>query len=114
MARSSGKTHPISAAPAPCKICGGMAELYGVVDFHKSCIEAQGIRLRLSGVPIYYRRCATCEFLFTDAFDNWSRDQFKAHIYNEDYHTVDPGYQTARPSENAGVVAGQSGCFEGL
>ena len=96
---------PFSAAPVPCKICGGVAELYGVVDFHKSCAEAQGIRLRLSGVPIYYRRCATCDFLFTEAFDNWSHDQFKAHIYNESYQTVDPDYQTKRPSENAGVVA---------
>jgi hypothetical protein len=90
-----------SAAPTPCKICGGAAELYGVVDFHKSCAEADGVRLRLSGVPVYYRRCATCEFLFTDAFDDWSHDQFKAHIYNEGYLTVDPSYQTARPRMRA-------------
>ncbi len=96
---------PFSAAPAPCKICSGAAEPYGVVDFHKSCAEANGVRLPLSGVPIYYRRCATCGFLFTDAFDDWSQDQFKAHIYNDDYRIVDPGYQTDRPSENAGVVA---------
>jgi SAM-dependent methyltransferase len=104
---------PFSAAPLPCKICGGVAELYGVVDFHKSCAEAQGIRLRLSGVPIYYRRCATCDFLFTEAFDNWSHDQFKAHIYNESYQTVDPDYQTKRPSENARVVARLWSAYKG-
>ena len=67
-----GSLKPVSAATSPCKICGGAAALYGVVDFHKSCVEVQGARLPLSGVPIYYRRCASCEFLFTDAFDGWS------------------------------------------
>ena len=92
---------PVSAAPAPCKICGGPAPLYGVVDFHKCCEELRGFRLPLSGVPIYYRRCQTCGFLFTDAFDNWSDDQFRDHIYNTDYHMVDPDYRVARPSSNA-------------
>jgi SAM-dependent methyltransferase len=96
---------PFSATPAPCKICGGVAAPYGVVDFHKSCAEANGVRLPLSGVPIYYRRCIACDFLFTDAFDDWSHDQFKAHIYNDDYQTVDPDYLSKRPSENAGLVA---------
>ena len=97
---------PFSAAAVPCKICGGAAAPYGVVDFHKSCAEAtNGVRLPLSGVPIYYRRCAVCDFLFTDAFDDWSHDQFKAHIYNDDYQTVDPDYRTRRPSENARFVA---------
>jgi len=95
---------PASAAATPCKICGGAAPLYGVVDFHKSCEEFRGLRLPLSGVPIYYRRCARCGFLFTDAFDCWTKEQFKEHIYNDDYRTVDPDYRTIRPSANAGVV----------
>jgi 2-polyprenyl-6-hydroxyphenyl methylase/3-demethylubiquinone-9 3-methyltransferase len=78
--------------------------LFGVVDFHKSCAEARGVRLPLSGVPIYYRRCATCGFLFTDAFDCWNDDQFKARIYNEGYITVDPDYQSMRPRSNADMV----------
>jgi len=96
---------PVSTAPVPCKICGGAADLYGVVDFHKCCEEARGVRLQLSGVPIYYRRCATCGFLFTDAFDAWDNDQFKAHIYNDSYRVVDPDYGIARPRSNADVVA---------
>jgi Methyltransferase domain len=96
---------PVSAAPAPCKICANAAPLFGVVDFHKSCEEVRGVRLPLSGVPIYYRRCQTCGFLFTDAFDNWSDHQFKANIYNDEYHVVDPEYRTARPTANAEVLA---------
>ncbi len=95
---------PVSAAPSPCKICGNMAPLYGVVDFHKCCEEQRGFRLPLSGVPIYYRRCRACGFLFTDAFDDWSDHQFKAHIYNDDYHRVDPDYRTERPASNAETV----------
>src|ERR1700677_47859 len=92
---------PALALPAACKICGGVAPLYGVVDFHKCCEELRGFRLPLSGVPIYYRRCQTCGFLFTDAFDNWSHDQVRSYIYNGDHHLVDPDYRPARPSANA-------------
>ena len=95
---------PVSAAPVPCKICGGATSLFGVVDFHKACEETRGLRLPLSGVAIYYRRCATCGFLFTDAFDCWTHDQFKEHIYNDDYHIVDPDYRTVRPRSNADFV----------
>jgi SAM-dependent methyltransferase len=96
---------PVSAAAAPCKICETPAPLYGVVDFNKCCEEARGFRLPLSGIPIYYRRCPSCGFLFSDAFDDWSQDQFKTHIYNDDYHTVDPDYEARRPAVNAQNVA---------
>jgi SAM-dependent methyltransferase len=95
----------VSTAPQPCKICAGPAPLYGVVDFHKSCEQARGVSFALSGVPIYYRRCSNCKFLFTDAFDDWSTEQFKAHIYNGEYKLVDPDYQSVRPRANAAVVA---------
>jgi SAM-dependent methyltransferase len=96
---------PVTANPLSCKICGGPAALYGVVDFHKSCEELSGLRLPLSGVPIYYRRCATCKFLFTDAFDEWSIEQFRAYVYNDDYKIFDPDYQTVRPRANGDIVA---------
>ena len=95
---------PVSTADCACKICGSPASLYGVVDFHKSCEEVRGVHFSLLGVPIYYRRCSNCKFLFTDAFDDWTEEQFKAHIYNEDYKFVDPDYSDLRPRENAGAV----------
>ena len=97
--------NPVSTHIRPCKICGGAAPLYGVVDFHKSCLEKEGgVGLSLAGVPIYYRRCANCKFLFTDAFDNWNNEQFKKYVYNADYGLVDPDYQTARSSANARFI----------
>lgn len=96
---------PVAAEPRACKICGGQAPLFGVVDFHKSCEEARGIRFSLSGIPIYYRRCNECQFLFTEAFDHWSVEQFKEYIYNDEYKRVDPDYETNRPQDNAKAIS---------
>jgi hypothetical protein len=95
---------PVSAEPMPCKICGGSARLYGVVDFARNCEIPNGIKLPLIGTPIYYRRCGSCGFLFTDAFDDWDDYQFKTHIYNDAYHSIDPDYISDRPRSNAEVV----------
>jgi SAM-dependent methyltransferase len=95
----------VDSQPCNCKICGAPSPLFGVVDFHKSCLEAQGKRLQLSGKPVYYRRCTVCEFLFAEAFDDWSVDAFLKHIYNEDYSVVDPHYAAVRATCNAKVVA---------
>jgi methyltransferase family protein len=70
---------PASADPVPCKICGDPAPLYGVVDFNRNCEIPNGVKLALSGTPIYYRRCGSCG--------------------------VDPGYIAERPNSNADVVA---------
>jgi hypothetical protein len=95
----------VSPHPTQCKICQGLSPLFGVVDFHKSCIEAQGNQLPLSGQPIYYRRCERCAFTFTNAFDHWTPEAFQRHIYNNDYLTVDPDFVEARPANNANLVA---------
>ena len=93
-----------SPAPSACKICGGASELVGVVDFHKSCVEAQGKRLRLSGIPIYYRRCGRCGFVYTGAFDRWTEAEFAARIYNREYGLVDPDFTETRPANNARLL----------
>jgi hypothetical protein len=67
---------------APCKCCGAPASLYGVVDFHKNCEIYRRRVLDVAGVPIYYYRCPECRFLFTTAFDGFSRADFHSHIYN--------------------------------
>lgn len=61
--------------------------------------------MALSGVPVYYRRCERCSFVFTAAFDGWGIDEFRRHIYNSDYAQVDPDYAEARPAGNARLVA---------
>ena len=101
-------TDPILIAdprPVACKVCGGPSPLFGVVDFHKSCIEAQGRRLAVSGCPVYYRRCQHCAFVFTNAFDAWTPEAFRKHIYNEHYIVVDPDFVEIRPAGNAAMIA---------
>ena len=65
--------------------------------------------LPLSGVPIYYRHCASCDFLYTDAFDDWSIEDFRAHIYNDEYAMADPEYAQKRPRDNASLRRDSSG-----
>jgi len=91
--------------PIACKVCGAPSALFGVVDFHKSCIESQGRRLALSGVAVYYRRCTQCGFAFTTAFDAWKWDAFRDHIYNNEYIVVDPDFVELRPAGNAHLIA---------
>jgi SAM-dependent methyltransferase len=95
--------------PRPCKICAAPAPLYGVVDFSKTCEEGRGIHAPLVGVPVYYRRCGACGFLFSESFDDWTGADFRSHIYNDDYITVDPDYAMVRPVACSELVAGLFG-----
>lgn len=92
---------PVCDKFTQCKCCGAVAALYGVVDFHKNCEIYRRKVLDTAGVPIYYHRCPTCQFLFTTAFDHFTLEDFQRFIYNEDYLLVDPDYQESRPRSNA-------------
>lgn len=92
------------ATPVPCKICQSPSQLFGVVDFNKSCLEQRGERLPLTGFAVYYHRCSECGFLFTVAFDEWPADAFRQLIYNDQYVVVDPDFVERRPTENAKTV----------
>jgi SAM-dependent methyltransferase len=105
MASTQFSLRPVSTTRLACKICGNGAPLYGVVDMHRPCQIGGVFAPTLSGVPIYYRRCDNCGFLFTDAFDDWSQDDFRTHIYNDLYFAFDPHYANSRPSGNAATVA---------
>ena len=105
---------PAPAAPPirPCKVCGGAAPLYGVVDFNKHCAEGRGVKLPAAGQAVYYRRCAACGFLFSDYFDDWSDAEFLEHIYNPGYAQIDPDYSETRPADNARMVAALFGALK--
>jgi 2-polyprenyl-6-hydroxyphenyl methylase/3-demethylubiquinone-9 3-methyltransferase len=96
----------VCADRASCKCCGATALPYGVVDFHKNCEVHRRRVLGVSGVPIYYYRCPKCRFLFTTAFDDFSKDDFLRYVYNEEYVLVDPDYLGDRARANADVLIG--------
>jgi SAM-dependent methyltransferase len=51
------QVRPTDPAPASCKLCGGVARLFGVIDFNRNCEEIRGKFLPPAGIPIPYRRC---------------------------------------------------------
>ena len=87
---------------AMCKVCGNDAPLHGVCDFNKSCEIHRGRFFELAGNPVWYRRCATCGFIFTTYFDRLSTDEWKREIYNSEYNQFDPdGADGSRARANA-------------
>ena len=95
----------VAATSAVCKCCDTAAPLFGVVDFNRSCEDITRPPVPLSGVPIFYYRCPRCGFLFTPAFDDFTDDDFRREIYNEEYRRFDPEYGGARSRRQGEAVA---------
>lgn len=79
-----------------CIICQGQTYIWGCVDFNKSCEELNEKYLEYSGVPVYYLKCEECDHIFSTDFDNWTLEDFKNNIYDENYISVDPEYNGTR------------------
>jgi len=94
-----------------CPICNNACALFDVVDFNKSCEEAKGKFLNLSGVPVYYAACHRCGFCYAPELMGWSPEDFAKKIYNAEYVLVDPDYIDARPRAVASTLLSM---FEGL
>jgi SAM-dependent methyltransferase len=110
----ASRLQSIAAVSHPCKCCGAAAPLFGVVDFNRSCEDATRPREPLSGVPIYYYRCPQCGFLFTTAFDDFTEDDLRREIYNQDYERFDPEYREARPRRQGAALAQLFASAKGL
>lgn len=78
--------------PPPCKCCRSAATFeLGVVDFNKSCMDRFGERVfPPSEVLVPYYSCRNCGFIFTDFMDGWTREDFVARVYNDEYRKADP------------------------
>ena len=82
-----------------CKICGADTAFYDVVDLNKSC---EGYPDGFAGVPVYYVRCESCGFVFTDFFADFAGADWQGVIYNARYYErFDPDYAKRRPALNA-------------
>lgn len=92
-----------------CPICRAPSCLLDVVDFNKSCEEARGKFLPLSGVPVYYAACDICRFAYAPELRKWSLDEFASKIYNDSYIEVDPDYLKLRPENNAKCLVSMFG-----
>jgi hypothetical protein len=90
-----------AGATVACKVCHGTTALFDTLDFAKTCADKL-YPAGLAAVPVYYRRCSDCGFIFTDFFDDFTPTQWSAHLYNDEYYrSVDPAYANERPAHNA-------------
>lgn len=89
---------PVQLESIVCPICKANSYLFDVVDFNKSCLEK---KLPLSGMPVYYALCSSCDFCHAPELYSWNIEQFKEKIYNDDYLQLDPDYADLRPRGNA-------------
>jgi len=92
-----------------CPVCQGACALLDVVDFNKTCEEARGKFLTLSGIPVYYALCGKCAFCYAPELVTWNLEEFEQRIYNDEYILVDPDYMDARPRENAASLIAMFG-----
>jgi hypothetical protein len=94
----------ISPQCVPCKCCGALADIYGLVDFHKNCELSRNKALGISGIPVYYHRCPACRFIFTTALDHFTPEDFLRYVYNDQYPLIDPEFAEIRPKANANLL----------
>lgn len=87
-----------------CPICGAPSALVDVVDLNKNCSNQDGVVVELSGVPIYYALCDQCKFCWSPDMYEWSSDEFRVYIYNNEYVKYDPDYIVERPTANANFI----------
>lgn len=99
---------PLSARrPSACPICGSThLKFLGSKDFGVSgndFFQDKPMFPRY-GADVPYYECGACDFILTLAFENWTREDYAAHIYNDDYIHADPLFVSERPLRNAQLI----------
>lgn len=89
-----------------CPVCSADCTLLDPVDFNKSC---HANNLGISGVPVTYAVCQSCDFCFAPEICAWGLQEFEEKIYNDQYVVVDPDYIQARPKANAAILRDRFG-----
>lgn len=96
----------------PCKICEGASTRYDMLDFERSATHIP-FSTPPAGIPVVYRKCSRCGFIFTRFFDGFTGEQWREHVYNDAYGSVDPEYTGARAVRNAQAVPAYFGRLRG-
>ncbi len=72
--------------------------------FAKTC-HANKYPFGLRLIPVAYRKCERCGFIFTSFADSFTGEQWRRFIYNDEYIQADPEYLEDRPRKNARELA---------
>jgi hypothetical protein len=91
------------AAEVECKICLGGSTRFDLLDFERSATDSPH-RAPPSGIPVIYRKCQKCGFIFSRFFDSFTPAEWREHVYNDDYIRIDPEFEGDRPARTARAV----------
>lgn len=80
-----------------CRVCGGHTTHYGNIDFNKCGNNS----LPPSGKKMEYVQCISCQLIMIPEMIEWSVEQFRQEVYNDDYGLVDTGINGSRAKEDA-------------
>ena len=95
--------HQLYASARTCKICQQPSHLFDTLDFGKTARE-NFYPHGLVGIPVLYFKCDSCGFVFTHFFDDFTEEQWRRFVYNEEYAEVDPAFLGLRPELNARLI----------
>lgn len=95
---------PARVPDRPCKCCAAPAPWFGLADFAKTCLDQQNAVFPAAGRPVNYYRCSDCGFMFSNFLDDWSPDQMRREIYNEEYERADPEINGPRAERSVGII----------
>jgi hypothetical protein len=97
------RQHRAAALDRACKICGADSRVIDTLDFNKICgAPTAYFENTKIGVGVEYRRCLRCGFIFTEFFDEFTRDLWVTFVYNSDYYSsIDPEYKSIRPRQKS-------------
>ncbi len=84
-----------------CKICGADCDLFAAVSVAKHCNLQLPQVARADGQTVDYYQCRQCGLIFTRFIDDYSFDDLRQLIYNDEYINFDPLYPRIRPEINA-------------
>jgi 2-polyprenyl-6-hydroxyphenyl methylase/3-demethylubiquinone-9 3-methyltransferase len=76
-----------------------------VADLAKTCRDNPRPIFPATGSTVDYYRCSRCGFLFSTFLDDWTTEQFRRDIYNDDYVLADPEFNGPRAERAANIVA---------
>lgn len=81
----------------PCPVCDSNAQLLGSLDLNKCCADGVQSVFPRAGRLVDYHLCHHCGFCFAPEMMQWTEDELRTRIYNDDYIKADPDYVEKRP-----------------
>lgn len=89
-----------------CPVCGKPAKEFFRIPFDRWCDGPELPKeVKRLDREVSYHLCTNCEYVFAPEFMDWSPNDFREKIYNEEYEKyIDPGHVSERAEMNFQLV----------